>query len=137
MEKNIADWLDWSVSHAAVMWNASAFVKPWRSRVSRQPCNWDRNALIAAAGWRHATQEQEMNEADVTGTRDTKGAELRYAANLPCTAGVVDAVLVDLGTPDDGGAVAISADTLAACHLGGRDEVQDLDERRPSTQRST
>lgn len=69
-----------------------------------------------------------MARAFVAGTCDTKGNELRYAAELLRAAGV-DTALVDLGTRGDGGDVDITAETVAAHHPAGRDTVLGLDDR--------
>lgn len=66
--------------------------------------------------------------AYVCGTFDTKGAELRYLADLLRTAGQ-RVRLVDLGTQGDGGDVDVPASVVAASHPAGVGAVLGRDDR--------
>lgn len=69
-----------------------------------------------------------MRRAYVAGTFDTKGAELRYIADLVRAAGL-DVCTVDLGTQGDGGGVDVPAAAVAAHHPEGAAAVLGLDDR--------
>jgi len=69
-----------------------------------------------------------MGRVYVIGTLDTKGAELRYAAERVRAAGA-EAVLVDVGTQGNMTGAEISAADIAACHPDGAGAVLGLDDR--------
>lgn len=69
-----------------------------------------------------------MTKVYVIGTLDTKGAELRYAAERVRAAGA-EAVLVDVGTQGAGQGADISSAQIAACHPQGASAVLGLADR--------
>jgi uncharacterized protein (UPF0261 family) len=69
-----------------------------------------------------------MNRLYIVGTLDTKRAELEYAKQAAEQAGAA-AILVDVGTRSSGGGADVSAETVAACHPGGKSAVLGLDDR--------
>jgi len=69
-----------------------------------------------------------MTKVYVIGTLDTKGAELRYAAERVRAAGA-EAVLVDVGTQGAGQGADISSAQIAACHPQGASAVLGLTDR--------
>jgi uncharacterized protein (UPF0261 family) len=70
----------------------------------------------------------EMTRVYVVGTMDTKGAELRFAAECVRQAGA-DAVLVDVGTQGHDDDADVSALTVAAHHPEGANAVLGLTDR--------
>lgn len=69
-----------------------------------------------------------MKKAYVVGTCDTKGPELRFAADRLRAAGT-DAVLVDVGTRSRASTADVPPEAVAAYHPDGRDAVLGLDDR--------
>ena len=69
-----------------------------------------------------------MTKVYVIGTLDTKGAELRYAAERVRAAGA-EAVLVDVGTQGAGQGADISSEEIAAHHPDGPGAVLGLTDR--------
>ena len=72
--------------------------------------------------------EERMAKVYVVGTMDTKGAELRYAAERVRAAGA-EAVLVDVGTQTAGEGADITARTVASHHPEGETAALGLGDR--------
>ena len=92
------------------------------------PIAYEAAGTSRANGSETAGKREEMAKVYVVGTMDTKGAELRYAAERVRAAGA-EPVLVDVSTQGVGAGADIAASVVATHHPDGSGAVLGLTDR--------